>query len=620
MIAQSTIDEILERASLVEIVGEAVPLKRAGRNYVGLCPFHTEKSPSFNVRESEGYFHCFGCGQSGNVVKFIMEMRGLSFPEAIEELAARYGIRVALEGGQTVKKPRSEKDLTYRVNQLAFEFFQLSLKKSSATVHAYLDKRHISTESVKSFGIGFAPLSWNELAHFLKSKNVPEDVLLQSTLVRRNDKGELYDIFRGRIIFPVWIDDRKIAGFGGRMIPSLFDEEAKNRSPKYLNSPESPVYQKSRLLYGLPQALPSIRELDHVYIVEGYMDVVGLSQAGVQNALATCGTALTESHVKRVSQLAHRVVVLFDGDTAGRTAAGKSFATFLNSGIDVSALFLPEEDDPDTIAAHYGRETSAYLESLPRRGLIDCYVEFLLNKVGAKSILEVGAGLKGTLAEELVETVRAVKNPVELGEYLERAALLLRLDESNLRRLLIAKGIDASKRSNRDERREDVDEADSVRTSEVPVSELSLIDRELLLAVMDKKDFLPSQALRDSDVCLGIHPSALRFIQGLAAIVVETEKSDDVAKKEKIKALLKQFGESWLHHWKIAYSMLEDKSVNLVDSFEQCKLSLKRNKYQHMMKELNREIALAATEEEKVPLVQEKMTLTRQINDLSGKG
>ncbi len=621
MISQETIDELLERASLVEIVGEVVPLKRAGGNYVGLCPFHSEKSPSFNVRENEGYFHCFGCGESGNIFKFVMEMRGLSFPEAVEELAARYGVRVKIEGSKAPVKAPSEKDKFYRINDFAWDFFTESLRDAPSQVIEYAKSRGITAQAVKEFGVGFAPATWNSLVNYLKKCEVPEEIVTASGLVKRNDRGELYDVFRGRLIFPVWIDQKKISGFGGRIIPALFDEATLAKYPKYLNSPESPVYQKSKILYGMPHALPSVRDEGEIYIVEGYLDVVSLALAGVKNVVATCGTALTESHVKRLAQIAKKVVVLFDGDEAGRTAAGKSFATFLNSGVDVAALFLPEEDDPDTAAKKYGTKTLEYLKGLPRRALLDCYFEYLLGRMGAKEIRELGAALKGKLATEIVATLSKIENSVERGESYERAALLLRVDSASLKGLA-----DKARQSKtpmvKSESSEEDEEAPTPIALRKPIQELPRVDRDLLLAIMAKKDFLPAQMLRDGDLCSqpgGVDFTTLTFVQELARIVGDTNKGEE-QKKEAIRGLLRDFGDSWIAHWKQAYSMVEDKGVDLVSSYEGCRTSIRKSKLTQQVKELDREFALATEDNERLEIMKRKMELTQRIKEVDTQG
>ena len=221
MISQETIDEIIDRANLVEVISENIQLRRSGSNFTGLCPFHNEKTPSFNVREGATYYKCFGCGASGNVITFIMEQRGCSFPEAVEELASRYGIEVKTEGRRSNRKSNIDRNELYRINHLAFAFYQECLKKAPVEIKKYIEERNLSQEILKKYGIGFAPKSWSSLTDFLKKKKVSETNLLSLGLSKRSRSGELIDAFRARLIFPIWIDTKRIAGFGGRIIPDL---------------------------------------------------------------------------------------------------------------------------------------------------------------------------------------------------------------------------------------------------------------------------------------------------------------------------------------------------------------------------------------------------------------
>ncbi len=616
MIAEESIKELLERASISEIVGEVVQLKRAGQNQVGLCPFHSEKSPSFNVRENDGFFHCFGCGESGNVFKFLMEIKGLSFPEAAEELASRYGVRLKYEGTKPQGPAPSSKDPIYAVNMLALQYFVRALREAPPQVSGYVQKRQITDPTLKTFGIGYAANSRAALFEFLKSQHVPEETIFLAALARRNEQGDAYDVFRGRLIFPVWLDQKKIAGFGGRIIPQLFDEETLARFPKYLNSPETPVYQKSKILYGIPQALPALRETDTAYIVEGYMDVVSLNQAGVRNVLATCGTALTDLHVRKLTQLAKKVTVLFDGDAAGRNAAGKSFTTFLNSGIDVAALFLPQEDDPDTIALKYAERSTEYLDGLPRKSLLDCHIEYLLGKFGVKEVRDLGSALKGKLADELAEAIHLVRNNVERAEYVERAALVLRIDPHDLSEMVrTAKGPRAAA-PGAEIVSEEVSEDDRAAIA-VPIEELPRVDRELLLCSMALKDSLPAKILKDGDLCTAIHPRTLAFVENLH-VIVNDPALDETQKKERLKQLLKLFGNSWAEYWRSAYTMIKDKSVDPAQAFEECRRSIKKTKLLRLVSEIDREIALTSEDAEKMILVQRKFRLSRQIAELGG--
>lgn len=611
MISQQTIEEIKERASLVDIVGESVNLKRNGMNFTGLCPFHSEKSPSFHIRDSGRFYHCFGCGVSGNVITYVMESRGLSFPDAVEELAARYGIEVKREGGVQRPEEAPHKDALYAINKLASEFYLAQLKTADPAVGEYLKGRGITPASMSEFSIGFAPRQWGALCDFLKSKQFDEALLLQSGLVRRSPRGDLYDTFRSRIIFPIAIEGRKIAGFGGRLVPGLLEESALKSAPKYLNSPESPVYQKNKIFYGLPQALEAIRRSKELYLVEGYMDVIGLHQAGVRNVLATCGTAVSDNHVKRLQHLVQRVYLLFDGDLAGRAAAAKCFSVFLNSGIDVVALFLPDEEDPDTIALRHGVETESYLQTLEKSPLLDCYIESLLLKSGWKEMRDLGAAAKGRISEEVAQVLAKVRNNIEQSDLLQRAALRLLVEPKDLAALIREGG--ASSASATPKLIQPIPPQGLPQNA--AIEDLPRVDRELLLAVMVDRQGLTATLLHDPDICEGVHPSTLRFIEGLDAILEES-RTDEGAKREQAKALLKSFGESWILHWKKAHQMLRDDEVDFVRSVDECRRHLKKTKLKQAIMEIDLRLGQSERDADKEAWAREKVLLTRRLEQL----
>lgn len=611
MISQSTIEEIKERANLVEIVGESVQLKRNGANYTGICPFHSEKTPSFHIRDNGRFYHCFGCGVSGNVITYVMESRGLSFPDAVEELAARYGIEVKHEGGAVKRDDAPHKDVFYTINKIAFEFYQKNLASADAAVGSYLRSRHISPKSIAEFGVGFAPKQWGALCEHLKKEKFDDELLLQSGLVRRSPKGDLYDTFRARIIFPIVIEARKIAGFGGRIVPGLLDEASLKSAPKYLNSPETAVYQKGKIFYGFPQALESLRRSKELYLVEGYMDVIGLWQAGVRNVLATCGTAVSENHVKRLQHLVERVAVLFDGDVAGRAAAAKCFATFLNSGIDVSALFLPEDEDPDTIAIRYGEKTSEYLSGLDKVPLLDCFIDSLVLKTGLKEMSELGAAAKGKIAEEVAGLLSKVRNTIEQGDLLQRAALKLGVGPAQLGPLVEKAA--GNIKTETAVKALPIDE--SQRRGPVAIEDLPRVDRELLHVVMVKRGELSAELLRDADVCEGVHPATLRFIQGMEVILSNAGAGEE-AKRDHIKALLKEFGDSWVSHWRKSYQMLTEKEVDFDRALIECRGHLKKTKLKRAIMDVDQRMASSDDEQEKGFLALEKIQLKRRLEQV----
>jgi DNA primase len=350
MIPQSFIQDLLSRVDIVDIVESAVPLKRAGANLAACCPFHTEKSPSFTVSPTKQFYHCFGCGAHGTAISFMMEYHGLGFVEAVKELAARVGMVVPAGEADSARQANASAN-AHIVDALtrASRFFKDQLRVSDVAI-TYLKGRGVTGEIAARFGLGFAPDGWQNLAATFPDY-ATADVLVEAGLVIRSDEGRRYDRFRDRVMFPIVSTRGEIIGFGGRVLGA--------GEPKYLNSPETPVFEKGRELYGLFQARRAIREADRVIVVEGYMDVVALAQHGVANAVATLGTATTPFHVQKLLRQADHVTFCFDGDAAGRRAAWRALETSLQAltdGKHVNFLFLPDKEDPDSFIRTRGRE------------------------------------------------------------------------------------------------------------------------------------------------------------------------------------------------------------------------------------------------------------------------
>jgi DNA primase len=353
-IPQSFIQDLLARADVVEIVGRSVQLKKTGANFAGLCPFHAEKSPSFTVSPSKQFYHCFGCGKNGNAIGFLMDHSGMGFVEAVKDLAGEYGLEIPEDNTSPQERERAaqqrEKQATLSdVLEKAGQAFRKHLKGSPRAI-GYLKGRGVSGEIAKAFGLGYAPEGWRTLAGVFP--NYEDPLLAESGLVIVNeDDDKRYDRFRDRVMFPIRNVKGECIGFGGRV---LGDEK-----PKYLNSPETPVFSKGRELYGLYEARNHLREFGYVLVTEGYMDVVALAQLGFPNAVATLGTACTPEHVHKLFRFTDSVVFSFDGDAAGRRAARKALEGALPYASDVRTvkfLFLPAEHDPDSFIRANGRD------------------------------------------------------------------------------------------------------------------------------------------------------------------------------------------------------------------------------------------------------------------------
>ena len=355
LIPQSFIDDLLDRLDIVEVVDHRVKLKKTGKNYSACCPFHDEKTPSFTVSPDKQFYHCFGCGASGNALGFIMEYDRLGFPEAVETLARQAGLEVPREARNPASQERDQrKQQIYQLLEEADAFYQAQLRQHPQKLSAinYLKGRGLSGQIAQEFGIGFAPPGWDNLLQALGTNDKARQRLTEGgMLIQREAEHKLYDRFRHRIMFPIRDTRGRVIGFGGRV---LGDDK-----PKYLNSPETPVFHKGHELYGLYEARQAYRELPRLLVVEGYMDVVALAQFGIKYGVATLGTACGEQHLKRAFRYTSEVVFCFDGDNAGRTAARRALENTLpamEDGRQVKFLFLEEGEDPDSLVRQIGAE------------------------------------------------------------------------------------------------------------------------------------------------------------------------------------------------------------------------------------------------------------------------
>ena len=354
LIPQDFIDDLLHRTDIVDVIGEHVQLRKAGKDYQGLCPFHNEKTPSFTVSQAKQFYHCFGCGANGSAIGFLMENNHLNFVEAIKDLAAKAGVQVPESAAQS--EPRPNYDPIYQVLDKACKFYETQLRRHSTRQIAvnYLKQRGLSGEIAAAYHIGFAPAGWDNLLRnlALPDKSIP--LLVSAGLIIKKETGGFYDRFRDRIIFPIRDYRGRVTGFGGRVL--------EQGEPKYLNSPETPVFHKGRELYGLFEARRRCKDLQRLIVVEGYMDVVALAQYGINNAVATLGTATTPDHLQRLFRVTSEIVFCFDGDNAGYRAAWKALETslpYLKDGQSIRFLFMPEGEDPDSLIRKQG---AAYFE------------------------------------------------------------------------------------------------------------------------------------------------------------------------------------------------------------------------------------------------------------------
>ncbi len=408
---QYFIEDLKNRADLVRIIEPFAALKKKGSNWMGCCPFHSEKTPSFSVSPSKGFFKCFGCGKGGSVYNFLMEIEGLSFPEAVKAVAERTGIPLPepvddVNYQKNKKKKEAKKKIADQVidlNRIALEFWEAELQKKYAKAKAareYLETRGISEETQKAFHIGFSPDSWDSLLNLLKDKGAKDEIVEQSGLVSvKEEKDRVFDRFRGRIMFPILDLNGNPVAFGARAMGS--DE------PKYLNSPETPAYTKGRHLYGLFQGKNEIRLKKFVILVEGYLDLIALYQHGITNVVASLGTAFTSEQSKLLSRFAKKVVINYDGDTAGIEAARKAIEVLLPNNFDIKVFTLPDRADPDDYVRQYGSD-----EYNTQRGKARSYLQFVLDHaLRQRNILNPRH--QADALSEVLPVISAIRNPIE---------------------------------------------------------------------------------------------------------------------------------------------------------------------------------------------------------------
>jgi DNA primase len=416
-IPEEKIQEIKDRVDIVEVVSSYLPLKRSGANNQGLCPFHQEKTPSFNVNSARQIFHCFGCGVGGNVFSFLMRMEGLSFPDAVKRLGEKVGIEVEEEEISPAEIRRREvRERLARINTEAGSFYHQLLLEGDAGApgRRYLRQRGYEGETVRSFQLGFAPEGWETLAKYLAEKNFSAEDIRKTGLVRpgKQDRGD-YDLFRNRLLFPIHDLQGQMVAFGGRVLDDSL--------PKYINSPETDVYHKSKILYGLYQARDAMRNSSEALVVEGYFDVLALHRAGFTNAVATCGTALTADHARLLKRYAEKILLIFDEDAAGRQATFRAMDALLPSGLAVNVVAMPVGEDPDSLLKDRGEDGFRHCLQAARP-VLEVFIEEQL-RVHDESVEG-----RARAAEKVLERIRRLPGDLERNLYLKRLAATTGLD------------------------------------------------------------------------------------------------------------------------------------------------------------------------------------------------
>lgn len=450
-IKDESLQQVLAAADVAEVVGDFVTLKRRGRNLIACCPFHNEKTPSFNVNPERGIYKCFGCGKGGDTVQFVMEIEGLTFSQAIEYLAKRYSINLEYDQGSYDQDSDSakEREALMVALQYAQGWYRKQLTDSEAgktVALPYLKERGILPVTQEEFGVGWAPETSDAFTKQALAQGYKADVLEAAGLSLRRDDGSLYDRFRGRVMFPIYTPSGRVVGFGGRILgkdPKL---------AKYVNSPESVVYQKSRILYGLWQSRKDIRQADQVFLTEGYLDVIALHQAGIPRAVASSGTSLTQEQAHLITRYTENVTVLFDGDAAGVKAALRGIDILLEEGLAVRVLNLPDGHDPDSYLKAYGSEAFLNYVKKEERDFVSFKAKILLEEAGNDPFKRAG------VATEVVRTISLMPDRMKQDVLLREAARLLEVTEEVLiaeaARMDKARILERQKQADREKRRE----------------------------------------------------------------------------------------------------------------------------------------------------------------------
>ncbi len=425
MIDQETIQRITDAARIEEVIGDFVSLKKRGANHIGCCPFHNEKTPSFYVSPSKGIFKCFGCGEAGDVVKFLMKHEHYTYPEALRWLADKYHIEIKEEEQTEEEKQRqTERDGLFHVSEFAQKYFADLLYNDDmgrAVGLSYFHERGLSDEIIKRFGLGYCLDEWSNFTdHALKAGY--SDTVLEKTglTVYKEDTGKKYDRFRGRVMFPIYSISGRVLGFSGRVLTK------EKQAAKYVNSPDSDIYNKSRILYGLYQARAAIAKTDKCYLVEGNVDVISMHQSGVENTVASCGTSLTVEQIRLIKRYTSNVTVLYDGDKAGVKAALRAIDLLFAEGMHVRLVLFPDDEDPDSYAQKYGSTKLQEFLAMHEDNFIMYKTRVLLDDVKDDPIR------KAELVSETARSIALVTDMLERSEYIRQCSHMLKVSEEVL--------------------------------------------------------------------------------------------------------------------------------------------------------------------------------------------
>lgn len=581
--AGSFAERVKQQADIVRVIGDYVRLRKAGQNFTGLCPFHQEKTPSFSVHATKQFYHCFGCGKSGDVFKFVMEMDKSTFPEAVRTVATKCGIAIPKprERSPEERRENQQRSTLVEVHREAAAFFSRALSHSPEgnVAQAYLEDRGLDAQTIARFGLGYAPSSGDALLRHLKTK-YPEKLLDSAGLFSRDQSGRLFDRFRRRIIFPIANESGKVIAFGGR---ALGDE-----NPKYLNSPETPIYTKSTVLYHLDRAKEAIRKNDFVILVEGYMDTIAVARAGILNVVASCGTSLAEGQIKLLGRFSRRVVVNYDPDAAGQAATERSLTLLLEKEFDVRVLALPAGADPDKFIKDQGAENySKRLREAPS------YFEYLIGR--ARAMPRTSPEEKLAALNFLMPYAQRIPSSLMRSEIASKIASELRVEEPVLR--------EALRRAVSERRSEVKTKPELVRPAVRPV------ERRLMQMLVEAEGFRQQLASRIHETACHKGLETERIFDALTEAVRSGGQPDPAALAETLPEHERQL------LFEVLFKPAPEPSW---EEAESCLIELECGKMEEKLTELGRRIAALQPGEKGLDLQGQFMHLKKELARLKG--
>ncbi len=606
-IPEEKIEEIRSAVNIVDLISGYVQLRKRGKNYVGLCPFHQEKTPSFTVSEEKQIYHCFGCHAGGNIFKFLMDFKSISFTEAVQEAAEYAGITLTYQKTGDAGYQNLQEEY-YEINIKAAKYFSNNLLKESngQIAREYFERRNIKIKTQKLFGLGYAKNKWDDFVNFCKSNKIDFEKAKLLGLIDSKANGEFYDKFRGRVIFPIFSPNGRVIAFGGRIL------ENTDKAAKYLNSPESPIYSKRKSLYGLYHSKDEIRKLNKAILVEGYMDLISLFQNGIQNVVASSGTSLTEEQIRLLSRYTKNIVVLFDADEAGQKAAMRSIELLLKQDFDIKVLSLPEGYDPDSYVNKFG--TGQFEEQIQRS---QNFLEYQTAQFEAMGAFEDSSKYAGAIRE-------LVKSASLVNDDLKRSLLLKSIAKKfNLREKLLESELEKfmRKSTRRSEKRTAYQvDSNGIRnvSANLATAKIDPMEKEIITLLFEGNEDIVGQIFDN------ISPDDLKNpkLKSLAKMVLKEFKEHNVSTAHLIEKIKDEESKDFIlsltlgevaisSKWnKIASSNLVEKDLEKIASDTIKKFNIK--KLDELIKQKNQKLTNSKNDQEIVELLQEIKELQKE--------